>query len=56
MLAFLAVVRALCALFLCIFAAGPTTAHSFFMLLLLGFIVFLGRRMLPLLHSLLFVS
>jgi hypothetical protein len=53
-LAFLAVVRALCALVLPRFAACPTTALSFFMLLLLGVVVFLGRGTLSLLHSLLF--
>ncbi len=46
--------RALCALFLRRFAACATTAHSFFMLLLLGLVAFLGQGTLPLLHSLLF--
>ena len=38
----LAVVWALCGLSLRTFAACPTTAHSFFMRLLLGLVVFLG--------------
>jgi hypothetical protein len=54
LLAHAAVVRALCALVLPRFAACPTTALSFFMLLLLGIVVFLGRGTLSLLHSLLF--
>ncbi len=46
--------RAFCALILRRFAACATTAHSFFMLLLLGLVAFLGQGTLPLLHSLLF--
>jgi hypothetical protein len=53
-LAFLAVVRALCALVLRSFAACPATAHSFFMLLLVGLNAVLGQGTLSLLHSLLF--
>jgi hypothetical protein len=53
-LAFLVVVRALCALFLRSFAACPATAHSFFILLLLSLVAFLGQWTLSLLHSLLF--
>jgi len=53
-LAFLAAVRALYAFFLGSLAACPTTTHSFFMLLLLGRVCFLGRGTLSLLHSLFF--
>jgi hypothetical protein len=53
-LAFLAVVRALCALVLHSFTAVPAAAHTFSMLLLLGLVAFLGRGTLSLLHSLLF--
>jgi hypothetical protein len=53
-LVFLAVVQALCALILRSFAACATTAHSFFILLLLGLDSFFGKGTLPLLHSLLF--
>jgi ABC-type Co2+ transport system permease subunit len=41
----LAVVRVLCALFLRSFAACATTANSFFMLLLLGLVAFLGSSL-----------